>query len=137
MEKTLVKISLFYCSNNLSSEVFLKSTELNKKYTIKLLSLSCSGRLNIQYLLKAIEAGADGVVLVICPQEACQFLEGNLRAKKRVLAVNSILKETGYENDRVRIVQPSANDSTEQILEKIIATCNTISNIPQERNITV
>ena len=93
MDKKSLKISLFYCSNSINSNELSKSDELNKNFDFNTISLSCSGRVNIQYLLKAIETGADGVILLICPHEACRYSEGNLRAKKRVMAVNSILKE--------------------------------------------
>jgi coenzyme F420-reducing hydrogenase delta subunit len=137
MEKSLLKIALFYCTNNLNSNELSKSVELNKNYIVKPLSLACSGRINIQYLLKAIETGADAVILITCPQEACQFIEGNLRAEKRVMAVNSILKESGFEHERIKIIQPKIEDSGEQIIKKIIDTCNTIIELPIEGNITV
>ena len=136
MAKSSLKIALFYCANNLNSNVLSRSAELNEKYIVKPLSLSCSGRINIQYLLKAIETGADGVILVTCPQEACHFIEGNLRAKKRVMAVNSILKESGFKNERIKIIQPNTNDTSEQIIKKILDTCNTIIEIPIEGKIT-
>lgn len=136
MDKELLKISLYFCANNLSADDISRSSELNKNFDIKPLSLTCSGRINIQYFLKAIETGSDGVVLVICPEESCQFIEGNMRAKKRVMAINSLLKETGFEDEKIKIIQPSKNDSKEQIIKKIITTCNTI-NFQKERKITV
>lgn len=130
-EKSL-KISLFYCANNLNANKLSESVELNKKFVLKPISLACSGRINIQYYLKAIETGSDAIVLVTCPQETCHFIEGNLRAKKRVIAVNSILRESGFEDDRVKIISPNIDDSAEKIIQEIISTCNTLIKIPQE-----
>jgi len=136
MAKSLLKIALFYCTNNLNSNVLSKAIDLNEKYIVKPLSLSCSGRINIQYLLKAIENGADGVILVTCPEGACHFIEGNLRAKKRVMAVNSILMESGFKHERIKIIQSNTEDTPEQIIKKILDTCNTIIDIPIEGKIT-
>ena len=136
MAKSRLKIALFYCANNLNSSVLSGAVDLNEKYIVKPLSLSCSGRINIQYLLKAIETGADGVILVTCPQDECHFIEGNLRAKKRVMAVNSLLRESGFNHERVKIIQPNTEDTPEQTIKKILDTCNTIIDIPIEGKIT-
>ena len=137
MEKKNFKLSLLYCSNSINSSELLRSVELHENFIIKTISLSCSGRVNIQYLLKAMETGADGVILLTCPQGECKYVEGNLRAKKRVMAVNSLLREAGFTNDRIMVAQADVNDKPEQIIEKIINTCNKIINVPQEGNITV
>ena len=34
--------------------------------------------------LKAFEAGADAVAVLACPEETCRYVQGNLRAKRRV-----------------------------------------------------
>jgi coenzyme F420-reducing hydrogenase delta subunit len=137
MNNKLLKISLFYCSNSINTSLLLKSADLNKNFTINTISLSCSGRVNIQYLLKALETGTDGVILVTCPNGECQHVEGNFRAKKRIMAVNSLLKEAGIDNEKVLIMQPSNKDNPEQIIDEIINTCNRILNIPQKGNVTV
>ena len=137
MDKTPQKISLFYCSNCINVNELLTSKDLNKEFEIKNIGLSCSGRVNIQYLLKAIETGSDGAVLLTCPQGACTFVEGNRRAKKRVIAVNTLLKESGFENDRIKLVLADSDDAPNQIIEKVINACKTIINVPKEGHITV
>jgi coenzyme F420-reducing hydrogenase delta subunit len=46
-------------------------------------------------ILKAFETGADGLALVTCPKNECHYLEGNLRAPKRVEEANCLLEEAG------------------------------------------
>lgn len=71
---------------------------------LKTLSLPCSGKATIPYLLKAFETGADGVVLCACPESQCKHLEGNLRASKRAEAVEGLLDEIGLGKGRVVVV---------------------------------
>jgi coenzyme F420-reducing hydrogenase delta subunit len=71
---------------------------------LRTLSLPCSGKATIPYLLKAFEKGADGVVLCTCPESQCKHLEGNLRASKRAEAVDGLLDEIGFGKGRVVVV---------------------------------
>jgi F420-non-reducing hydrogenase iron-sulfur subunit len=71
----------------------------------KVILVPCSGKLDILYLTKAFETGADGAAVLICPEGECRYLEGNMRAKKRVEAVEKLLEETGIGKDRVTFIQ--------------------------------
>lgn len=71
---------------------------------LQMLSLPCSGKMTIPYLLKAFEKGADGVVVCSCPQTECKQLEGNLRASKRAEAVDELIEEIGLGKGRVLMV---------------------------------
>jgi F420-non-reducing hydrogenase iron-sulfur subunit len=84
---------------------------------LRTLSLPCSGKATIPYLLKAFEKGADGVVLCTCPESQCKHLEGNLRASKRAEAVDGLLDEIGFGKGRVVVVTKEQGQS-----EKLIDT---------------
>lgn len=88
-----------------------------------MISLPCSGRVNLQYLMKAIETGADGVIIYTCKEGSCQYIEGNKRAKNRVLAINSILSESGYDSDRILLLQAGENTTIPQIVDDIKIFC--------------
>ncbi len=117
-----LKLLLFYCSNSSNSEIFTNCYN-EEGIEIKMISLPCSGRINIQYLMKVIETGADGVVLYTCKEGSCQYIEGNKRAKNRVLAINSILKESGFESDRILLLQAHENSNKLQIMNEIKKFC--------------
>ena len=48
-------------------------------------------------LLRAFEAGADAVVVMVCPQDTCHYLQGNVRTAKRVTRVKKLLDEIGLD----------------------------------------
>ena len=70
---------------------------------VRIIRVPCSGKVEMAYLLKVIEDGADGVMVVGCLEGDCHHLDGNLRAKKRVEAAKRTMKKIGIEPDRVEM----------------------------------
>ena len=62
------------------------------------------------FLLKAFEAGADAVVVLVCPEPACRYAQGNIRAKKRVQWVKNLLDEIGIDGKRLSLHNVSMGD---------------------------
>ena len=77
---------------------------------IKIIKVPCSGRVAIIHMLKALEEGADGVIVAGCLEGDCHYQSGNLRAKKRVIYVKEILEKIGMEPDRVAMYNLSAGE---------------------------
>lgn len=75
----------------------------------KVVELPCSSKIEVVMLLKAFELGADAVYVIACPEGACHFLEGNLKAKKRVHYTKKLLDEIGLGGDRLRFYHLSAS----------------------------
>lgn len=63
----------------------------------------CSGRLDTRHIVNAFEQGADGVLILGCPEGDCHFQDGNLEAKKKVLLLQKLLESYGIEKERIRI----------------------------------
>jgi len=70
---------------------------------VHMIRLPCTGRLEVIHLLKAIEAGADGVMVVGCLEGDCSFMTGNLWARQVVNHVKDLLTELGMEPERVEM----------------------------------
>ncbi len=83
---------------------------LNYPSNIKVIQVPCTGRVDIIHLLRAIEDGADGVYVAGCLEGECHFINGNLKAKKRVNYVKKVLKEIGLEPERVEMFNLSAGE---------------------------
>lgn len=73
----------------------------------RILSASCTGRIEMEHVLEAFEKGADGVLVVGCLDGGCHFVDGNQRARRRLDRVRSILEEIGLGGDRLRMVNLS------------------------------
>ena len=99
-----LKIYVFCCATSYDQAQLIHISSPTG-YEMKVISLPCSGKLDILYLIKAFETGADGVAIMICKEGECRYLEGNMRAKKRAEAVEELLKETGLGAGRVAVIQ--------------------------------
>ena len=68
---------------------------------VRVLRLPCTGKIEVNYILTAFEHGVDAVIVAGCLEGGCHFLEGNLRARKRVERAKQLLEEIGLEPQRL------------------------------------
>lgn len=79
--------------------------------SIKIVRVPCTGKVDIQHLLRAFEKGADGVYVVGCMEGDCHFNKGNFRARKRVMQVRRILDTIGIGGQRVEMYNLSSAEA--------------------------
>jgi len=77
-------------------------------HTVK---MPCSSMVKDVFLLRAFEAGSDAVIVLVCPEGQCRYVEGNIRAKKRVAWVRNLLDEIGLGGRRLSLSNISAGDN--------------------------
>lgn len=70
---------------------------------IRLLRVPCSGRVNPQYVLEALQRGADGVLVCGCHPGDCHYATGNYYAKRRLMVFKRELEYIGLEPDRFQV----------------------------------
>ena len=121
-------LAVFYCRNVPESNENARR-DLEKKYglSVKLFPVVCSGRMDMIHLLKALEDFADAAYIVTCPEGACRYFEGNLRAKKRVEKAKSIIESIGLERERIEIILGSVKDTktlSEQVSDIVKRTAD-------------
>ncbi|MGD0091098.1 MAG: hydrogenase iron-sulfur subunit [Planctomycetota bacterium] len=75
---------------------------------VRIVHVPCTGKLEMDAVLAAFERGIDGVLVAGCLEGGCHYLEGNLRAKRRLEALRGLLDEIGLGRDRLRMVNLSA-----------------------------
>jgi len=76
--------------------------------TVRIILLPCTGKVDALHLMKAFEDGADGVFVAGCLEGQCHYLEGNLRAKKRVAYVKRLLAEVDIDPERIEMFNLSS-----------------------------
>jgi len=76
---------------------------------VRIVHIPCTGKLEMDHVLAAFERGIDGVLVAGCLEGGCHFMEGNLRAKRRLEAIRDILEEIGLGRERLRMVNLSAS----------------------------
>ncbi|MFH2011350.1 MAG: hydrogenase iron-sulfur subunit [Pseudomonadota bacterium] len=105
-EPLIVGFFCHYCAY--ASADLAGSMRLQYPPNIRIIRTPCTGRLEIEYYLRAFENGADGVLVAGCLEGGCHFIEGNLVAKRRVNQTRNLLAEIGIEKERLQMVNISA-----------------------------
>jgi coenzyme F420-reducing hydrogenase delta subunit len=68
---------------------------------VRIVRMMCSGMVDPMYILKAFIEGADGVMVGGCWPGDCHYINGNLKARRRVALLQKILKTFGIGEDRL------------------------------------
>ena len=115
------RITVFHCINVSAEGENLISAKENA-CELKFVKLPCSSLVKDVFLLRAFEAGADAVVVAVCPEGACRYVEGNLRAKKRVGWLKGLLDQIGLGGDRLALfnLAPGNADAADGILKETL-----------------
>jgi coenzyme F420-reducing hydrogenase delta subunit len=127
-----LKACVFYCSNNVDAGRLADLRQEAGGDTVKTIGLPCSGKVDVPYLVKALETGADGVVIVACKKEECRHFEGSRRAHKRAEAVESLLAEIGLGAGRMTVIE-CAQGAAGQVSDQIKQFLERVRSLPQGR----
>ena len=92
---------------------------MNYPANVRVLRIPCSGRMNPQYVIEALNKGCDGVLVCGCHPGDCHYVTGNYYARRRMTLFFSMLQYLGIEKDRVRVEWVSAAEGA-----KFAATMN-------------
>jgi F420-non-reducing hydrogenase iron-sulfur subunit len=76
--------------------------------SIRVIRVPCSGRVDPFYILKALQNGADGVLISGCHPGDCHYLTGNYVARRRFAVLNDLLELAGIDPGRVSFSWVSA-----------------------------
>lgn len=121
------RITVFHCANALDSSIFEQSDAV-----FRVVHMPCSSMTREIHLLKAFEDGADAVLVLVCPEGSCRYIEGNIRAKKRVTKVKKLLDDIGLNGDRLNIynVPPHNENAIRDIIERTATELDTLGPNP-------
>lgn len=129
------KITVFHCINSLG-EGDASPLAGGDGFESKFVKLPCSSMVKDVFLLRAFEAGADAVVVLVCPVGACRYVEGNLRAQKRVRWVQNLLDDIGLNGRRLSLfnLQPGDAAAAERIVQGVLALVADLGRNPVSRS---
>jgi len=111
MNKFEPKIVLFLCNWCSYAGADLAGTSrLQYAPNVRVVRLMCSGRVEPYFIIEALQAGADGVLILGCHPGECHYLEGNYRTAARMALLKKMLVQFGMEDGRVRLDWVSASE---------------------------
>lgn len=79
---------------------------------VQIVRLPCTGKIDMVYILRTFELGADGVFVAGCLKDQCHYIDGNLKAEAQVTFLKNILEAIGFGGDRLEMYFMSAAMAT-------------------------
>jgi len=105
-EPEIVAFCCHYCAYTAAD--MAGSKRISYPSNVKIIRVPCTGKVDAIHIMKALEKGADGVYVAGCLEGDCHFKTGNTRAAHRVIQVQKILEDLGWEKERVAMINMSA-----------------------------
>ena len=78
---------------------------------VRIIRIPCSGRLDPFFIIKALQRGADGVLVSGCHPGDCHYISGNYAARRRFAILKRLLDYVGIESGRVQFTWISAAEA--------------------------
>lgn len=72
---------------------------------IRLVKVTCLGRLHLGLMLKAFELGVDGVMLLGCPSPECHYGSGMEQARELFTQARKTLRLLGIDPQRLDLIE--------------------------------
>jgi len=79
------------------------STHRRHPANVLVVRVPCSGTVDPSWLLYALARGADAVFVAGCRKGECHYVDGNVKAERRVNFVKELLRAVGVEPERVEM----------------------------------
>lgn len=103
------KIVAFVCTYCTYAGADLAGTSrLKYAPNVRIVRLPCTGRISPMFILKALQKGADAVLVSGCHPGDCHFTAGNYHARRRWTVFRALLQFTGIPEERIRFSWISA-----------------------------
>ena len=115
-------VVVFLCTNCIPHGVNLPRQWNQDGSRILVREVPCSGKMDGQYLLHAMEGGARGFCVVACPKGECRLSQGNYRAEIRVHTVQRLLAEIGLPPERAHLAHFPPVDPPRQLEDLLRST---------------
>jgi len=104
------KIIAFCCQNS-AYEAAQMARQFGRPMPegLQMIKVPCAGKIDVDYVLTAFQAGADGVLVLACHKDNCKSQQGNIFAEWRVEHAGRMLEETGLERERLHFATIASN----------------------------
>lgn len=79
---------------------------------VRIIRVPCSARVDPQFILKALQNGADGVLVSGCHPGDCHYIHGNMVARRKFSVIKKFLEHIGIETERVQFSWVSASEGS-------------------------
>jgi len=119
VSQAVPEVIVYVCKNCLPESGRLPVQWTEAGMHVRVREIPCSGKIDAQYLLHALEGGAHGVCVLTCSKGECTLTQGNYRAEIRIRMVQRLLEEIGLDPQRAEIINCPQDQSLDYIKDVI------------------
>lgn len=98
-EPVIVAFCCWWCAYGAAD--LAGTSKLDYPTNVRIIRVPCSGRVEPQFILRAFQNEADGVIVAGCLEGGCHYVDGNVKAKKRIESLKKALDAIGLSGDRL------------------------------------
>jgi coenzyme F420-reducing hydrogenase delta subunit len=85
-------------------------SRLQMPSNFRVIRVMCSARVDPEFVLRAFQKGADGILVAGCHPADCHYIGGNYRTRRRIALLRMLIKQFGLDKDRLRLEWISAGE---------------------------
>jgi F420-non-reducing hydrogenase iron-sulfur subunit len=119
------KIVAFFCNwcTYLAADL-AGTSRIKYASNAEVVRVMCSGRVDVQFVLKAFAKGADGVLIGGCHPGDCHYQEGNYKAFRRFRLLQRLIAQMGIEKERLRLewISAAEGDRVRVVINEMVET---------------
>ena len=123
MQEFEPKIIAFVCNWCTYAGADLAGTSRVKyAHNIRIIRFPCTGRIDFMFLMKALESGADGIIVSGCHPNDCHYTSGNFHARRRWMIFRNLMDFIGFDTRRITFSWVSAAEGAKwgQLVNDIV-----------------
>jgi coenzyme F420-reducing hydrogenase delta subunit len=87
------------------------SSKLESNPYSKIIKITCTGRIEPNFIFRAFAKGADGIMIAGCHPGDCHYISGNLKARRIITLIKNLLPQLGIEPERLRLEWISTSEA--------------------------
>jgi F420-non-reducing hydrogenase iron-sulfur subunit len=89
------------------------TSRLTYPSNVRLIRMMCTGMVDPKYVIKALLEGADAVLVSGCHPGDCHYINGNLKARRRMKLLKEILPRFGIDERRIKLTWIGASEGVD------------------------
>jgi coenzyme F420-reducing hydrogenase delta subunit len=93
---------------------------------------------DVSFIIKAFERGADGVIVGGCHPGDCHYITGNYTTRRRMFVLRELLSFMGIEPERLQVTWCSASEGSKwaEVVEDTCAVVDRLGPLSKVKDLT-
>ena len=115
------------------------TSRLIQPANVRMIRMMCTGMVDPKYVIKALLEGADAVLISGCHPGDCHYINGNLKARRRIKLLKEILPRFGFDEGRLKMTWIGASEGIDfaKTIKELVAEVKTLGPIETRRQMVL